>query len=151
MTNLVRYITTKNAGLGLVFYAVASYALATFGLLKDLNPNWQFQLLAIGGVGGLFLYWVKHPEKAMFKFPGDNLPPPVAPVKPVKSNYTVGISEEEFKDFAAVDHLTDRFISVNDTEAITLCKSIQVKLFDIHHRVEAKTVISGDVSAEKVG
>lgn len=142
MTNLVRYLTTKNAGLALVGYAGLSYVMASFGLLKDLSPNWQFQLMAIAGVGGLFLYWVKHPEKAMFKFPGDNMPPAEIPVKPVKSSYTVGISEDEFKDFAAVDHLTDRFLSVDDTEAVALCKNIQSKLFDIHHKVEPKTVVN---------
>lgn len=147
MQNLLRKLTSKNVGIGLIAYAIISFVLANAGLLTNLQANWQTQLMLIAAAGGVLVYWSKNPEKAWFKLPGDGMPaaPVVVKTTAVKSSYQVGISDDEFKDLAAVDHLTDRFVQVNDQEGVKLCKEVQNKLFDIHHKTEAPTVV-----AEKV-
>ena len=147
MQNLLRKLTSKNVGTGLIAYAVISFVLANVGILTNLQANWQTQLMLVAAAGGVLIYWSKNPDKAWFKLPGDGMPPapPVVKTTAVKSSYQVGISDDEFKDLAAVDHLTDRFVQVNDPEGIKLCKDVQNKLFDIHHKTEATAVV-----AEKV-
>lgn len=141
MKNLIRYLTSKNVGYAAVGYAGVSYILATLGLIRDLQSNWQTTLVGIAAVGGVLLYWAKNPDKAWFKLPGDGMPEPEAVSVPVTSKSKVGISEDDFKDFAAIDHLTDRFVESNNIDGVKLCKDLQSKLFDIHHKVEVPTQV----------
>lgn len=140
--NLKKYLTYSYVGKILLGYAGISWLLANLGILRNLSDNWQMQLLGVAAVGGVCLYFAKNPDKAPFKMPGDGYVAPVklADIKVAVAMTPDGISKIELADLSAVDHLTDRFLVVGDVEGVKLCKDIQVKLFDIHHKAAVEAV-----------
>lgn len=142
------FLTLKNVGYALIVYSVVFFLLGQAGLAKELNGNWYGQIM--GCVIGGFCCLLAGQNSGVTKTINDvvtnvtevvakpTVKPDVKKEENQSDEHIDKLTQDQLIDLESINHLTQRLSDANDADGVKLCRELQMKIFDLHHKKTEK-------------